>query len=343
MAVLSPAVQERLFLLGLGVTAIGVVRLMRQLLIKYRDAALEPPTPSKPSSYITQTVEDSLNLSTLDKLLYSPNFCIQETAAIIVCERAVHDPSTISDLLWYIAQPDHDTREKGVRTLTMMMNSSTHPATIELLNEPSTYAALVKSLEYSLTDYEHAVHAEHDLEWDSWPLRDVAEQDCLLILTQLVNKCGPEGLVKARFIERWLAKEPWGDDDRERQINFLESLRMRNRLAELTLPLIRDPSARKLLCGVGLLPMDFEWDVPSSRDVRMINGESTAGEDFDGMYVGRRIREQNSVEETIRRRHREAIVMNDGTRPLAQDDIIEREVEVSMPLDFLRELHTPAD
>jgi hypothetical protein len=189
----------------------------------------------------------------------------------------------------------------------------------------------VKSLEYSLTDYEHA---EHDIEWDNWPLRDVAEQGCLLILTQLVNKCGPEGLIKARFIERWLAKEPWGGDERERQINFLESLRKRDRLSELTLPLIRDLTARRLLCQARLLPMDFEWDVPSPRetryitpnDVRMINGEGTAGEDFDGMFVeGRRRREQSSVDETIRRRHREAMVLNDGTRPLGRDDIIERE------------------
>ncbi|TVY47011.1 hypothetical protein LOCC1_G003140 [Lachnellula occidentalis] len=318
MAGLSPTGQNRLLLLGLGVSTGAVVWLMRSLLIKYRDAALEPKSENEPQ-YITQDVEDSLKLGTLDKLLYSPNYSIQETASIIICERALHDKATINALLWHITQPDHDVREKGIRTLTMMLNS---PAA-SIIDEPGTYAALVKSLEYSLTDYEHA---EHDTEWDNWLLRDVAEQGCLLILTQLVDKSGPEGLVKARFIERWLAKEPWGSDDRERQINFLESLRTRNRLTELTLPLIRDPTARRLLCKVKLLPMDFEWDVPSPRDVRMINGEGTAGEDFDGMFVeGRRRREQSSMEEGIRRRHREAMVLNDGTRPLGRDDIIERE------------------
>lgn len=317
MAVLSPAGQERLFLFGLGVTTCAVVGLMRHLLIRYRDAAIEPPVENKPS-YITQQVEDSLKLSTLDKLLYSPNFCIQETAAIIICERALHDKDTINALLWHIAQPDHDLREKGVRTLTMMMNSTT----IAMLDKPATYAALVKSLEYSLTDYEHA---EHDSEWDNWPMRDVAEQGCLMMLAQLADKCGTDGLVKARFIERWLVKEPWGDEERKRQLNFVDSLRTQSRLTELTLPLVRDLTARRRLCKAKLLPTDFESE-PTSRDVRMVNGEGTAGEDVDGMLVeGRRRRDQSSVEESIRRRHREAMVLNDGTRPLGRDDIIQRE------------------
>ena len=123
MAVLSPAGQERLFLFGLGVTTCAVVGLMRHMLIKYRDAALEPPVENKPS-YITQRVEDSLKLSTLDKLLHSPNYCIQETAAIIICGRALYDPPTINALLWHITRPDYELREKGIRTLSMMMNSS---------------------------------------------------------------------------------------------------------------------------------------------------------------------------------------------------------------------------
>lgn len=192
-----------------------------------------------------------------------------------------------------------------------------------MIDEPATYAALVQSLEYSLTDYDHP---EYDMEWDNWPFRDVAEQDCLSLLTQLVETCGPDGLIKARFIERWLAKEPWGSDDGDRQINFLESLKLQNRLAELTRPLIRDPIARKLLRKVNLLPEDFEWDSPSPKDVRMVNGESTAGEDFDWMLVeGRRRTGQSPREEGLRRRNREAMVLNDGTRPFGMDDIIQRD------------------
>lgn len=121
MAGLSPTSQDRLFLLGIGASAIAVLHLMRRMLILYRDSSILPPSENKPQ-YITQDVEDSLRYSTLDKLLDSPNYCIQETTAIIVCERALHDSTTIDTLMWYITRPEHQEREKGIRALTMMMN-----------------------------------------------------------------------------------------------------------------------------------------------------------------------------------------------------------------------------
>jgi hypothetical protein len=125
MAALSPAVQDRLFMLGIGLTACAVIDVMRRMLISYKEAAIEPPAENKPQ-YITQEVEDSLKLSTLDKLLDSPNYAIQETASIIICERALHDGSTIDVLLWYITQPDYEAREQGIRALNMMMNSCSY-------------------------------------------------------------------------------------------------------------------------------------------------------------------------------------------------------------------------
>lgn len=121
MAGLSPAAQDRLFFLGIGVTTCAVIGLMRRMLIHYQQSAIIPLSESKPQ-YITQDVEDSLKLSTLDKLLDSPNYSIQETTAIIICERAIHDGSTIDDLLYYITRPEHAIRERGIRALTMMVN-----------------------------------------------------------------------------------------------------------------------------------------------------------------------------------------------------------------------------
>ena len=126
MAGLSPAAQDRLFFLGIGLTTCAVIGLMRRMLIRYKDAAAIPHPEGK-SQYITQDVEDSLKVSTLDKLLDSPNYSIQETTAIIVCERALHDGSTIDILLHYITRPEHDLRERGIRALTMMMNSCRRP------------------------------------------------------------------------------------------------------------------------------------------------------------------------------------------------------------------------
>lgn len=131
MAPLSSSSQERLFVLGLGFAACAVISLMRRMLIHYRDDAIEPPPSNKPQ-YITQEVEDSLKLSTLDKLLDSPNFAIQETAAIIVCERALHDGTTINVLLWYITRPDYELREQGIRALSMMMNNSMQTFSLSL-------------------------------------------------------------------------------------------------------------------------------------------------------------------------------------------------------------------
>lgn len=191
------------------------------------------------------------------------------------------------------------------------------------MDRAEAYAALVKSLEYSVTDYPHN---PYDSEWDNWYLRDVVEQGCLLVLGQLVDKFGPSGAVRARFVERWLVKEPWGATDEDRQLNFYESLLKDNLLNKILRPLVKDPIGLRQLVRVKLLPEAVQAGINPVKDIRMVGGESTAGEDFDGMFVeSRRRRDQSSEEEHIRRRHREAMVLNDGSRPLGRGDIIQRE------------------
>lgn len=197
-----------------------------------------------------------------------------------------------------------------------------------MVNKPKTYAALMKSLEYSLADYEHN---EYDPEWDNWNLRDVAEQGCLLILGQMADKFGVSGLIKSRFVDRWLAKDAWGGtSDDERQLNFMSSLTKQYRLNQICLPLFRDATARKQLEDARLLPRNrivYDESEAAVLDIRMVNGEGTAGEDFANFLVdGMRPRRGQSIEdEDLRRRHREAMVLNDGSRPFARGDIIERE------------------
>jgi len=129
MAMLSPSFQNKLLILGLGVTSCAVIEAMRRMLAHYRDLAKIPASPDE-SSYITQAVEDSLKLSTLDKLLDSPNYGIQEITSIIICERALHDENAVDTLLWHITRPDHKERERGIRALILMMNSCEHSLTI---------------------------------------------------------------------------------------------------------------------------------------------------------------------------------------------------------------------
>lgn len=194
------------------------------------------------------------------------------------------------------------------------------------MNAPKTYSALVKSLEYSVTDYNHI---EYDAEWDNWNLRDVVEQGCLLVLGQMIDKFGVEGLIKTRFVDRWLAKEPWSRESEDYRINnFLESMTKSYRLSNICLRLFQHPQGRKQLEEARLVPSRVLLSNNNSiiRDTRMINGESTAGEDLNEPPVdNRRRRDQSTEEEHLRRRHREAMVLNDGTRPLARSDIFQRE------------------
>ena len=192
------------------------------------------------------------------------------------------------------------------------------------ITTPEFYMAMMKSLEYSITDY---MHHKHDSAWDNWHLRDVTERGCLMILGQCVSETGSvDGLVKARFVDRWLVKEPWGDGESERQANFVELLNNRHfRLHSICEALFYNSAGRKQLQNVKLVPPLHDPDLDGV-DVRMVNGESTAGEDFEeGLFVeSRRPRDQTVEEEHLRRRHREAMVLNDGTTPLGRGDIFER-------------------
>lgn len=197
------------------------------------------------------------------------------------------------------------------------------PASVGLFNKPEAWAALVKSLEYSLTDYPHN---PFDPEWDNWHLRDIVEQCLLLVLAQLVERFGPGGLVKSRFVERWLAKEPWADHESDRITRFADSLHGNQRLLVLTRPLFRDHAGRRQLIQAGLVPQELLGDPNLKRAVRLAEEE----EDVDRAWGvingdGRRRRDQTSEEDHIRRRHREAMVLNDGTRPLVRGDIFQRE------------------
>lgn len=69
-------------------------------------------------------------------------------------------------------------------------------------------------------------------------------------------------------------------------------------------------------------------------DMRMDGGEGTAGdEDLEAMFVdpGMRRAGQSEEEEHIRRRNREAMVLNDGTRPFERGDIFQRGVDTRGP------------
>lgn len=122
ISMISPTSQDRLLFLGLGITTCAVFTFVRHRLHRFREAAIIPPTENK-SHFIDQKTEDSLQLETLHKLLNNPNYGIQETASIIVCERALHNEFAINTLLDEISRPEYEHREKAIRAFIMMVNS----------------------------------------------------------------------------------------------------------------------------------------------------------------------------------------------------------------------------
>lgn len=189
-----------------------------------------------------------------------------------------------------------------------------------MINKPKVYAALTKALEYCITDYEHQ---PYDPEWDNFGLRDAVERYCLQLLIQLVNYFGVDGLVKARFIERWLVRENWGEGE-DAQMCFLETVSKgdHHRLNELLIPLVQSDEGRKQLEEAGLIPVMRSIRRRRTQPMNLDLG----ADDHSGMSMDRRRRRNQSTdEEHLRRRHREAMVLNDGTRPLERGDIFERE------------------
>lgn len=110
---------ERVMLSGIGVLTVAVVYGMRELLSRLRDEA-EIKQQQPKTQYITQDTEDSLKLGTLETLLGHYNYTIRETAAKIVCDRAVNDGATVDILLYGITRPDYDERVKNLRTLAII-------------------------------------------------------------------------------------------------------------------------------------------------------------------------------------------------------------------------------
>lgn len=192
------------------------------------------------------------------------------------------------------------------------------------LDTPKGYNAIVRSLELGLDDVKH--DKLDDPLYDEYYLRDMGEQRCLLLVTLLIHNFGVDKLVEAKFVERWLARQPWGDTDEERRINFaLYMDRKKNRISSICLNLRASEAGFKALVRARL---ETKVRKPK-RDRSMIIKDED--EDDEGTLEALqaelvlRVNDQSVEEQRLRRRHREAMVWNDGTHSLGRGDIIERE------------------
>ncbi|KAK4105472.1 hypothetical protein N658DRAFT_512914 [Parathielavia hyrcaniae] len=315
----------------LAINAVGWLLGVRVLLKKWRDDAEVKPVQPK-TQYITQETEDALKLGTLETLLGHYNQSIRETAAKIVCDRAANDRDTVDQLLWGITRNDYAERMTNLRALAII----TDPQSLERLHRWKAYAALVRCLELSL-DPEQEVLDDED--WDEYLLRDMAEKLALMFISQLVS-CDDAGkLIKAKFIDKWLVKQNWGTSEQDRQRNFAQYMRCRsNRITDIVASIRGTHSGREALEKAGLLPAspssssgsDPEDNIPLIERFRVllpgnINLNNLRDDEQARLLLRSLPQGAQTVEEQrVRHRHREAMVLNDGSRPVNSDDIIQR-------------------
>jgi len=181
----------------------------------------------------------------------------------------------------------------------------------------------VRSLELSLDPDQETLD---DPDWDEYHLRDMTEKLCLMFISQLIGHYKPDLLIKAKFVERWLAKQNWGPEE-SRADNFIQYMRTKsNRITDIVHIIRETEAGHEALIKAGLFHRDRDNDglvddsammgIPPERYRTMLSVE-----------VGRaRSVEQSAEEQRLRHRHREAMVLNDGSRPFNSDDIIQREL-----------------
>ncbi|PFH59771.1 hypothetical protein XA68_11902 [Ophiocordyceps unilateralis] len=295
---------ERVILLTMGLAAFGIVSTMMTSLTLIRDANEIAPTEPK-TQYITQDTEDALQLETLEKLLKHPSYSIREVATKILSDRAINDPETTTYLLYGITRPDYEERMQCLRALALLTGQTMGLDGLSRLNNEKAMSALVRSLELSLQDVEPPDLSNSH--WDEYYLRDMAERFCLMFVLELVNKYGAGLLIKAKFVERWLAKQKWGSDAQERRHRFKEYMNSkRNRLVDIVGSIKHLKRGLRALEKAGLI--DKEHSRRHIRELPDLIMEEEVGEQPADPQA-RRAREHSAEERRLRRQHREAMTM----------------------------------
>lgn len=150
-----------------------------------------------------------------------------------------------------------------------------------------------------------------------------------MFIHELLTKYGTNALIKAKFVEKWLAKQKWGADPDARRRNFKAYVDLKdNRLVEIIDRIKHSKRGLKALERAGLIDKDnSRRRIRELPDIIMEIEEEVVRESSPGNRVRRPMRETSIEEQRLRRQHREAMVLNDGTRPLGREDIIERDHE----------------
>lgn len=200
---------------------------------------------------------------------------------------------------------------------------------LHLLHTWKAYAALVRSLELGLEPESGAQEELGDKYFDEYYLRDMSDKLCLMFVSQLLSRYGAEKLIKANFIEKWLARQNWGDSEEKIIANFAQYMdRRSNRITEIVNRILGCDSGRDRLERAGLISRNTREACEQAGRFSVVISIGMSSEESDEQgrrLVGGRPHEQSAEEQRLRHRHREAMVFNDGTRPLNSEDIIQRD------------------
>jgi hypothetical protein len=172
-------------------------------------------------------------------------------------------------------------------------------------------------------------HEKYDKDFDNFEFRDVAERFCLLLLSRLISEFGPDGVIEAGFVQEWLAKEPWGSTEKERVVNFMDLYRKNTRLSHIIVRIRGSPKGLRQLVRAKLFPgggLFGDITVTGSVNDQVILGDDGTSQ-LPYLEGAPRAREHSTEERHRRRRHREAMVLNDGVQPIGVSDIIERDYD----------------
>jgi hypothetical protein len=162
-----------------------------------------------------------------------------------------------------------------------------------------------------------------DQDFDEYYLRDMTEKICLMFLSQLVNRYDAEKLVKAKFVEKWLARQNWGSTPVDRMNNFKHYMdHKNNRISDVVGRVKESRSGKEALAKAGLWTEEAEEADTGSLGLTL---SFKMGGD-DGERLVTRSLEQSAEAQRVRHRHREAMVINDGSRPFNSEDIIQRDL-----------------
>jgi hypothetical protein len=134
-----------------------------------------------------------------------------------------------------------------------------------------------------------------------------------------------DGFIKAGFVGKWLAKEPWGETEKDIQEAFADLFEKTTMMSVILLRIGQSRLGRRELLKAKLVTKNHAL-FNDTIDVKMMHGEGTAGEGNILPEGDLRLRDLSAEERLIRIRHRNAMVLNDGVQPVDRSDIIEREI-----------------